>query len=196
MIDVITPAFGRPEVAALCWPEVRSRAGSDIFWTIVITPYPFQPDVDAELAILAHRYADAVLIIPQRVSNGCAIELALEQRRSETLIKIDADIIPSPRWVIKLLRDEKRWQNGRLGAISALPPNVPRFNVGPRKTWQAWGKIVLYTSLGMQAIDDHSQVRKLHGDHDAMVARQLAIADLDWVYTHNVWWVWHDERNS
>lgn len=197
MLDVVTPAIGRAETARECWPKVRQRAGEEIFWTIVIDPCPNDEDALVQLTALGSEYADRVIVRPERGSNGSAIQQAwVERGKPSTFMKLDADVTPSPRWVFNMQRNMENWQDGKLGAISALPNWVKRSDVGPRRVRQAYGQMVLYSPQGLQAIGDHSAVKVLHGDHDPLTFRSFTKAGLWWCYTHNAWWSFHDERTT
>lgn len=194
MLHLVTPSIGRVAEAAQYWPEVRKRAGADLFWTIVICHCPNDPSAQDQLAELSKKYADQTIVCLERVSNGRAIQVGIESMGlPESFMKIDADVLPSWAWASLILKDMDQWQDGKLGAISALPPWAPRHAVGPRRTRQCYGQMVLYSPVGVQAIGDHSKVATLHGDHDPLTFRQFTKAGLWQAYTHNAWWVKHNE---
>lgn len=195
--DLVTPSIGRPDAAARCWSEVRARAGVDLFWTIVVDPCPNDPEAQARLEALAQEYADAVIVRPERGSNGSAIQEGWASRgKPAPFFKIDSDVTPSPNWAAAMLDNLTAWNDGKLGAISALPLWAPRHDVGPRKVRQTYGQMIVYSQQGLNAIGDHSLVKVLHGDHDPLTFRSFIQHGLWWSLTHAAWWDWHEDSTT
>lgn len=157
MMHIITAALARNNHAQTLWPQIRARAGMDIFWNIMIdgnkdTPW-HQVEQNYETAKL---YADRVGKTPYHVGNGKSVQrMQIAIPRNEPFIILDADVLPSQDFAKNLV--EFCDSEPRCGVASGWPskkqiqPNVYILTSRERLN----NRIALHTVKGRAAIRNY-----------------------------------------
>ena len=189
MLRVVIPCFGRPTAFAEALPEIVARVGCEAQFIVSVDGDPAIPwhavpenrQTSLRLGALTH-------VLNDHYGNGIAFTVGIAGLTGP-LIKVDADVIPSPNYGAILL-ELAATAPPDVGCIVGLPrPEIPRHDAGLRRI--PFGRpvplrIALFTQAALAAIGDHATIQPL-GEHDVLTATRLASAKLRTVYTHKVW---------
>lgn len=189
MVRIVVPVFARPAAFAGALPEIMARVGCEFEVYVVVDGDPATPwhAVHANTDT-ADRIGVTVITLGTHIGNGAALARGCVGATGP-VIKVDADVIPSPDYGSVL---SKLAESGPpdVGCYVGLPrPAIPRHDAGLRRIPQDRViplRVALFTPTGLAALGDHATTAPL-GEHDILVMRRLAAAGLRRVYTHLAW---------